>query len=93
MKKNLQEYALLAEIVSAISIVLSLIFVGIQIGQGADETAANTRAVNGQVRESMMNVEINLLSLVAEHPYLYDLAFFPLKERLRKRFIVPMHIS
>jgi len=31
MKEKLQEYALIAEIISALSIVLSLIFVGLQV--------------------------------------------------------------
>ena len=43
MKEKLQEYALIAEIISAIAIVLSLIFVGLQVRQGSEATDANTR--------------------------------------------------
>jgi hypothetical protein len=35
MKKQLQEYALIAEIVSALAIVASLVFVGMQISQNS----------------------------------------------------------
>jgi len=35
VKQRLQEYALIAEVVSALAIVLSLIFVGLQVRQGA----------------------------------------------------------
>ena len=45
MKEKLQEYALLAEVISAIAIVISLIFVGFQINQGNLETALNTKAI------------------------------------------------
>lgn len=36
MKAKLQEFALVAEIMSAVAIVLSLLFVGIQVRQGSD---------------------------------------------------------
>jgi hypothetical protein len=42
---RLEKWALIAEIVSAFAIVLSLIFVGIQISQSSDETALNTSAI------------------------------------------------
>jgi hypothetical protein len=42
---KLEKWALVAEIVSAIAIVLSLIFVGLQVRQGASATALNTRAI------------------------------------------------
>ena len=54
MKEKLQQYALVAEIVSALAIVLSLIFVGLQVKQGSEQTAANTEAIRSQVRESML---------------------------------------
>ena len=62
MKEKLQEYALLAEIISAICIVVSLIFVGLQVRQAADETAANSEAVRSTVRQSMMNADLQLLT-------------------------------
>ena len=42
MKEKLQEYALVAEIVSAVAIVASLVFVGIQIKQGNELAVATT---------------------------------------------------
>ena len=70
MREKLQEYALLAEIISAICIVLSLIFVGLQVQLGAEETAANTEALRSQVRESMLDSDMNILSLAIEAPML-----------------------
>ena len=68
MKEKLQEYALLAEIISAVCIVLSLIFVGLQVRQGSEETAANTAAIQGSVRQAMMEADKDLLLFAAEHP-------------------------
>lgn len=67
MQEKLQEYALIAEIVGAVAIVLSLIFVGIQVKQGAEETAVNTEAIRGQVRESMMNADLEVIKYIAEY--------------------------
>jgi hypothetical protein len=68
MKEKLQEYALIAEIISAICIVLSLIFVGLQVRQGAEETAANTAAIRGSVRQSLMEADKDLLLFAVENP-------------------------
>jgi hypothetical protein len=43
MKKNLQEYASIAEIISAVAIIASLIFVGLQINQNSETVKAQTR--------------------------------------------------
>lgn len=67
MKEKLQEYALIAEIISAICIVLSLVFVGLQVQQGAEETATNTAAIEASVRESMLATDINILLFAGEH--------------------------
>lgn len=48
MKEKLQEYARLAEILSATAVVASLIFVGFQVKQQSEETALNTRAICGE---------------------------------------------
>jgi hypothetical protein len=68
MKQKLQEYALIAEIVSAIAIVISLIFVGMQVRLGASETAANTEALRSQVRESMLASDLSLLQNYIDYP-------------------------
>lgn len=64
---KLEKWALVAEIVSAIAIVLSLIFVGLQVRQGTEETAANSRALEATVRESMLNADLSILQ--ASLPY------------------------
>lgn len=58
---KLEKWALIAEIVSAIAIVLSLIFVGLQVRQGTEETAANSRALEATVRESMLSADLSIL--------------------------------
>ena len=57
MKEKLQQYALIAEIVSALAIVASLIFVGIQVRQSNALVKANTYR---EIRDGMM--AINYLS-------------------------------
>ena len=61
MKDKLQEYALIAEIISAACIVLSLIFVGLQVRQGSKETAENSVALRSQVQQAMMEADKDLL--------------------------------
>ena len=68
MKEKLQQYALVAEIVSALAIVLSLIFVGLQVKQGSEQTAANTEAIRSQVQQSLMKADQDLLLFSASHP-------------------------
>jgi hypothetical protein len=57
MEKKLQQYALVAEIISAVAIVSSLIFVGIQIKQSNDLVKANTYR---EIRSGM--IELNFLN-------------------------------
>ena len=64
---KLEKWALCAEIVSAIAIVLSLIFVGMQVRLGTEQTAANSRALEATVRESMLNADLSILQ--ASIPY------------------------
>lgn len=70
---RLEKWALLAEIVSALAIVISLIFVGVQVRQGNDETAANSRALEASVRESMLNVDLTFLQTQLQLPHIYTL--------------------
>ena len=74
---KLEKWALIAEIVSAIAIVLSLVFVGFQVRQGAEATDNNTAATRRQVLESLMNADLDVLMLAAEHPYLVSFGFNP----------------
>ena len=68
---KLEKWALIAEIVSALAIVLSLIFVGVQVRQGNEETAANSRALEASVRESMLNVDLSFLQTQFQVPHIY----------------------
>ena len=63
MKGKLQDYALLAEIVSAIAVVTSLIFVGIQVNQSNIETAFQTEVIQNSAYQDLVGqiTEINLL--------------------------------
>ena len=72
MKQKLQEFALVAEIISAAAIVASLIFVGLQVRQGAEETAANSRAIISSVRQSLLDADRELLLFAVDRPYLSE---------------------
>ena len=73
MKEKLQEYALIAEITSAIAIVLSLIFVGLQIQQSAEETALNTKSVQVEAYQELLT-QIGALNIVLlENPELVEI--------------------
>ena len=54
MREILEEYALIAEIISAIAIIISLIFVGIQI-------KANTKATQASTFHDIAALDINIL--------------------------------
>ena len=54
MNELLQEYALIAEIISGIAIIISLIFVGIQIKR-------NTKATQASTFQNIADLDINLL--------------------------------
>ena len=58
MKEKLQEYALIAEIISAICIVLSLIFVGLQIDQNTKQSRLNAAI---DIKKELNSVERNTL--------------------------------
>lgn len=74
---KLEKWAMIAEIVGAAAIVISLVFVGLQVRQGNDATVANTQAIQSQVLQTMMNAEIDILSNAVEYPYLASVAFIP----------------
>ena len=74
MKEKLQEYALIAEIISALAIVLSLIFVGLQVRQSAEQTAVNSQAVQASVREAMMQTEFTMLLYSGDHDLMGEIA-------------------
>ena len=71
---DLKKWALLAEILSAVAVVTSLVFVGLQIRQGAQETALNTRAIETSAFQDL-TTQINTISLdLSANPQLAELA-------------------
>ena len=73
MKEKLQEYALIAEIIGGIGIIASLIFVGLQVQQNADETALNTRQMQAMAFQDLSKEIINLNKLVISSPDIANL--------------------
>jgi hypothetical protein len=73
MKEKLQEYALIAEIVGAIAIVISLITVAMQINQSAQETALNTNAVQVSAYQALVGDVITINLIISENPQLAEL--------------------
>lgn len=70
---KLEKWALIAEVVSAIAIVLSLIFVGLQVQQGAEETALNTRAIQMNAYQDLTSQLSELNAAVIAYPHVANL--------------------
>lgn len=68
MKEKLQEYALLAEIIGGIAIVASLIFVGLQVQQTAEETALNTRQMQADAYQDLVSQITSMNQLGVTNP-------------------------
>lgn len=66
MKEKLQEYALIAEIVGGIAVVISLIYVAISVQE-------NTAAIQSASAQSVTNASTELLLTIAENENLADL--------------------
>ena len=66
MKNKLQEYALVAEIISAIAIVVSLIFVGIEVNR-------NTEIAKASTYQSMIELSHDSITTLATNRELYEL--------------------
>ena len=64
---KLEKWALLAEILSASAVVSSLVFVGLQVRQGAEETALNTRAIQVNAYQNLTAQLSTVNSLVIEN--------------------------
>lgn len=70
---TLSDWASIAEIVGACAIVVSLVFVGLQIRQEAEETALNTRAIAVGAFQDLTEQISRLNSLIVENPRLAEL--------------------
>jgi hypothetical protein len=70
---KLERWALIAEILSAVAVVVSLIFVGLQVRQGADETALNTKAIQTSAYQDLAAQISNLNVVLIENPELIEL--------------------
>ena len=66
--EELQKWALVAEIIGGIAIVLSLIFVGFEIRQSSDETALNTIAIKTNAFYVLSNSISNLNQFRVDNP-------------------------
>ena len=66
MKEKLQEYALIAEIISAIAIVISLIFVGVEVHR-------NTEIAKAQTYQAMIELSYGNLTMLAGNRELMEL--------------------
>ena len=75
---KLQRWALAAEIIGGIAIVISLIFVGYQVRQSTKEAALNRRAVEMATYQSLME-SINDLS----DPLIHDAEFVAVWEKVK----------
>lgn len=74
MIENLQVYALFAEILGALGIIASLIFVGIQVNREARETAFNTKVVSVNAYQNIVNQNVNSTFYLLDNPKLYALS-------------------
>ena len=54
MREKLQEYALLAEIISAFAVIASLLFVGFEIRQSSYESSLNTKTIQASSFQSLV---------------------------------------
>ena len=71
--ENLQRWALVAEIVGGIAVVLSLVFVGFQIKQSSEETAMNTRALQATAYQNLIAQIESMNTLIIQDPEFADL--------------------
>jgi len=71
MNNKLQTWALVAEIVGGIAIVISLVFVGLQVRMGAQETAINTSVIRTQAYQDLTAQLLEISSFTINDAELY----------------------
>jgi len=65
---NLKRWALIAELISAAAVVISLIFLAIQVREGASQTAMNTEAVQASALQQYFQQHADVTFLPIENP-------------------------
>lgn len=73
MKEKLQEYALIAEIISAVAVVAGLVFVGLEIQQSTEQSALNTRALETAAYQDLIAQILAINTAYDTDPYLSNL--------------------
>jgi len=68
--EELQRWALIAEIVGGLAVVMSLIFVGLEVRQTAEETALNTQSIRASAYQDLVQQLSEINSLLIENPEL-----------------------
>jgi len=82
MKEKLQEFALVAEIVSALAVVAGLIFVGLEIQQSTEQSALNTRALETAAYQDLIAQILTINNVYDTDPYLSDVIIRGVKGEL-----------
>lgn len=70
--ENLKKWALVAEIVGGIAVVLSLIFVGFEVRRNAEETNLNTQAIRTEAYQRLIGQISEVHRLIIENPELSE---------------------
>lgn len=68
---QLEKTAAIAEIVSSIAIVLTLIYLAIQTQQLGVQTEQNTSALQASARQAALDADLRILAQIIERPFLY----------------------
>jgi hypothetical protein len=58
----------IAEIVSSVAVLVTLVYVGVQTRELAAQTEVNTAAIIGSSRQGALNAELQLVRLIADYP-------------------------
>jgi|GEM_PF-3411427 len=71
--EQLQKWALVAEIIGGLAVVLSLVFVALEIRQSSEETATNTKAISVSAYQDLIAQIIDINSAVMNDEELADI--------------------
>lgn len=71
--RDLKRLAMIAEIIGGIAVILSLIFVGLQIRQSSQETALNTRVLEAAAYQDLISQIESMTTLIIGDPVFADI--------------------